>query len=254
MVPARKWFFLRKWTFRQRFVYSLIVGIVAPLLVSWVIVLAGPYELALRLRRYLGLADRGAIWRDAAPQPQALLPRTVDANGAPLLETAEYEYFRAVVGELRTSHASQNPPRPLASMQILWSYGWPIPCLAHVREILPAADGIGPATIRTRWGIDIGLERHRRLPLRPLFVPYLLNAGVLGGLVFVAISARTWWNESRQPIRVLSQKMRTGFRKAHAPEGCPDCGYDVQDLTVCPECGTPQASAPSLNSVTDPAE
>ena len=61
------------------------------------------------------------------------------------------------------------------------------------------------------------------VPLRPRFPGALLNLGFWAGVCFIAVKLRGW-------IRLVRLK----------PGACQACGYMVQDLPRCPECGTPK--------------
>lgn len=255
MAPRRQRFRPRDWTLRRRLMYSLLVGLVTPAMLSWLFVLLGPYDLNLKLRRWDGgLDDRRAIWSCALPAPPSEVRATLPSTTHGRLRTIQsQEYFFGVVGERRVTCALTDPSQPLAIQHLFWSYGWPFPCLGHERLVIAAPDGVSPATIRTYWGLDIGLERHRHLPLRPLCVPFLLNTGVYGGLVFLTISVPRWSREMR-PARVrLKRFTQFVVFKPELPGSCRHCGYDVQELPICPECGCACQTEPSAAAVQAPS-
>ena len=41
------------------------------------------------------------------------------------------------------------------------------------------------------------------------------------------------------PVRVIALNRYSRYRRLAADALCPKCGYDILDLPICPECGTP---------------
>lgn len=96
--------------------------------------------------------------------------------------------------------------------------GWPIPCLQWATD-----DDTEPGPILR--GLPIPVPHRdfpeRRLPLRPLWVPFILNALIFAG---AAAGARAGFVSVRGNRRVRRGR-------------CRWCGYPLGSPTRCPECG-----------------
>lgn len=66
----------------------------------------------------------------------------------------------------------------------------------------------------------LGTAKPIIIPLRPRFPGSILNTAFWAALTFAAINLPRWL-------------------RRHHPGACPTCGYQVNDLPKCPECGTP---------------
>lgn len=78
----------------------------------------------------------------------------------------------------------------------------------------------------------LGLGADRRLPLQPIWTPFLLT------VLATAMALELFWQAVRTPGRVRRHQRRKGGR-------CLQCGYELNGLAGCPECGeslTPRAA------------
>jgi hypothetical protein len=105
--------------------------------------------------------------------------------------------------------------------------GWPLPAMQY--DSNPVANAwIGGLPIAGSSTIA-GLVA-RRLPIRPLVVPFLINAAVFALAVFVLLTVSSTIRAARRRSRGL----------------CTHCAYPVSGLATCPECGA--ATRPGLHS------
>lgn len=72
---------------------------------------------------------------------------------------------------------------------------------------------------------------HHSLPLMPLWPGFAINAA------FYAACLAALWLTIGGGVHLLGTKKRRRKRGL-----CESCGYDIQDLTTCPECGNPRPS------------
>jgi len=108
--------------------------------------------------------------------------------------------------------------------------GWPLRSMTHRGPTdarpLPKNSRLhsfynGISVPEIQW---LGLKANRHLPLQPLLMPFLVSVLIFGVLIeFV-------WQMILLPGRLRRRKWRrTG--------ACLACGYAIEDLGVCPECG-----------------
>jgi len=109
--------------------------------------------------------------------------------------------------------------------------GWPVHTMVHrgpddARPEAPSFIG--------RWYVN-GLpipgqpDPSRRLPLRPIWTPFLL------AMLATAATLELLWQAWRMPGRVRTRRRRAQGR-------CLACGYDLAGMEQCPECGSPAAN------------
>jgi hypothetical protein len=114
--------------------------------------------------------------------------------------------------------------------------GWPVPCLQWASD-----DTTDPGPILR--GLPVPLPHRswpeRRLPLRPLWAPLLIDVLTWTGAV---AAARMWFASARATFRA-----RRGL--------CAACGYPHGPGSLCPECGRPADSTvePSAGAAGAPA-
>ncbi|QQS09722.1 MAG: hypothetical protein IPK69_03635 [Phycisphaerales bacterium] len=140
---------------------------------------------------------------------------------------------------------------PLCSDPPEWSQyavlvsGWPAPAVWAGRAVPPGEPWLDESTVvqpfrrlsyRQPWR-SLGLypdrtpSRFPSIPWRPLWPGFLINSGVMWGVLLMVAVCRVWIVRARNRRRLAA-----GF--------CPSCHYDVSALPpdadariTCPECG-----------------
>jgi hypothetical protein len=112
--------------------------------------------------------------------------------------------------------------------------GWPWPAMqwaAMPDSALPAGAANSPwyagVELPGKGVIPPGLNR--RLPLRPIVVPFVLNTSVFSVVALVLFAG--------------ASGLRRAIRRRRAQ--CPACGYLVENLPKCPECGLATSTSPA---------
>lgn len=147
----------------------------------------------------------------------------------------------------QTNYSVNSPPKSDWNYCIFHeSFGWPMRAMYHELAFVNA-DGTGvmrPFELNSRReGISTGRHfagRSRlsrapppydelRLPIRVHPLGFVINTLLTGALCifpFVLLRLRKAW--------IAQKRLQYGR--------CEACGYDLADLTTCPECGTPDPS------------
>ena len=131
-------------------------------------------------------------------------------------------FERRLYSEIKNAGSQYNSDVYLQSRDIA---GWPFSTTEYRTDLMRPETSHRMGWLR--WNQDSfsfvlkvprGNSATLDLPLRPRFPGALLNSAFWGGLVFLAV----------QLIRRLRRR----------PGACPACGYQVNDLPLCPECGS----------------
>lgn len=113
--------------------------------------------------------------------------------------------------------------------------GWPLGSMRSVHLVEVDTDGTQAYPMRDllREGVPIGgspvrggsIVRGRTLPLQPVWSGVLVN-GVAWGLVWIVA------------VEFVAHHIEHAVRQDRTRHGrCPGCGYELEGLHVCPECG-----------------
>jgi hypothetical protein len=105
--------------------------------------------------------------------------------------------------------------------------GWPLPAMQY--DSNPAASAWAGG-LPIAGSSKIGGLVARRLPIRPLIVPFLTDAATFALAGFAVL--------------ISESAIRTARRRRRGQ--CPACGYPSAGLPRCPECGAPTSPAQGL--------
>lgn len=179
-------------------------------------------------------ADDEAMYQlDRIPQPWFQFEPSRHGGGRMLVEESRGLGARRV----RITGLGPNEYRYFPKLGALddLTCGFPLPCLAATHVSLdpthagesPLANGWHDANeLPASWGTLAVPDRRFRappkvLPLRPIWTGFAANiafyAVLLAAPMWIHLLSRRWW------------RARAGL--------CVGCGYDVEALPVCPECG-----------------
>lgn len=230
------------------------------LLVAWGV--WGVWQLQPPVRQLTVMADsryhtvafvqgRAAIWPIAPPASWPDRPiagrELGEAFGVRAYEMlSRWEEFKR--GEPRSG-------RDLHQKMNIVQVGWPFPTLQS-EELIEVPEGVGsiggPAWSERRqlsrrsatWTITlpgagapvVAEESTAIVPIRPILLGTLTNTLLYG----VGLCVLVWTPGATRAIRY-----RQGRR-------CPACGYDLQQIAVCPECGRSNPYRPGMTPLATP--
>lgn len=163
-------------------------------------------------------------------------PALADPSAAPMaadIARVEREFWSISAHYTRSaSHSSfarfsVRPTSDNLDVDVTFAVGFP---MLSMRGVIPPASESIPLL---QAGLDAGqLSSGARtllsgtaglLPIEPLMPGFIVNS--LGYAVIVCITARLF----------ISQRRRLRLRRGR----CPQCGYELESLGLCPECGAP---------------
>ena len=193
------------------------------------------------------LAEPVAVWPVDVPVEWSQRPEWIGWHGAVLgVQACQYTSRGIPVGALGWYFVTWGPGAFDVCQQVhIVQIGWPLPCLQS-EELIDDAPPGAPATSRpggrfasplVRAGavLDVtlpgapipasGSHPAPFLPVRPLALGMVLNTLLFGAGIALLVSA---------PGALQALRRRVTGR-------CRKCGYDVQSLPRCPECGLLQA-------------